>query len=64
MKDIYINSNLNSLTKFTSSSSRNTEFKGILSWNISQHENIHKPREEMGILFEFIGKPKETETIT
>ena len=35
---IYINSNLNSLTKFTSSS-RSTEFKGelkILPWNVSQ----------------------------
>ena len=35
MRDIYINSNLNPLTKFTSSS-RNTEFKDILPWNISQ----------------------------
>ena len=32
---IYINSNLNPLTKFTSSN-RSTEFKDILSWNISQ----------------------------
>ena len=32
---IYINSNLNSLTKFTSSS-KITEFKDILPWNISQ----------------------------
>ena len=35
MRDIYINSNLNPLTKFTSSS-RSTEFKDILLWNISQ----------------------------
>ena len=35
MRDIYINSNLNPLTKFTSSS-RSTEFKDILQWNIPQ----------------------------
>ena len=35
MRDILINSNLKTLTKFTSSS-RNTEFKDILSWDISQ----------------------------
>ena len=35
MSNIYINSNLNRLTKFTSSS-RSTEFKDILPWNISQ----------------------------
>ena len=35
MRDIYINSSLNPLTKFTSSS-RSTKFKDILSWNISQ----------------------------
>ena len=35
MSDIYVNSNLNPLTKFTSSS-RGTEFKDILPWNISQ----------------------------
>ena len=33
IRDIYINSNLNSLTKFTSSS-RSTEFKDILPWYI------------------------------
>ena len=32
MRDIYINSNLNPLAKFTSS----IEFKDILPWNISQ----------------------------
>ena len=35
MRDIYINSNLNPLTKFTRSS-RNTEFKAIVSWKISE----------------------------
>ena len=35
MRDTYINSNLNPLTKFTSSS-RSTKFKDILPWNISQ----------------------------
>ena len=34
MRDIYINSNPNLLATFTSS--RSTEFKDILSWNISQ----------------------------
>ena len=35
MRDIYINSNLNRLTKLTSSR-RSIEFKNILAWNISQ----------------------------
>ena len=35
MQDIYINSNLNALRKFTSSN-RSTKFKDILAWNISQ----------------------------
>ena len=35
MRDIYINSNLNPLTKFISSS-RSTEFKDMLWWSISQ----------------------------
>ena len=35
MRDIYMNSNLNPLTKFTSSS-RSTKLKDILPWNISQ----------------------------
>ena len=34
MKDIYINSNLNPRTKFTSS--RSTEFKDNLPWNVSK----------------------------
>ena len=51
---IYINSNLNQLTKFTSSS-RSTKFKDILPWNISQmitktpnqHKISHKLCDEM-----------------
>ena len=35
MRDIYINSNLSALTKLPSSS-RSTEFKDILPWNIYQ----------------------------
>ena len=35
VRDIHINPNLNLLTKYTSSS-RSTEFKDILPWNISQ----------------------------
>ena len=35
LRNIYINSNLNPLTEFTSSS-RSTKFKDILPWNISQ----------------------------
>ena len=35
MRDTYINVNLGPLTKFTTSS-RNTEFKDILPWNISK----------------------------
>ena len=34
-RDIYINFNLNLLKKFTSSS-KSSEFKDILPWNISQ----------------------------
>ena len=37
MRDIYISSNQNPLTKFTSSS-RSTKFKDVLPWNISQLE--------------------------
>ena len=36
MRDTYVNVDLNPLTKFTSRSSRKTEFKDILPWNISQ----------------------------
>ena len=35
LRDIYVNSNLNPLIKFTSSN-RSTKFKDILPWNISQ----------------------------
>ena len=35
MRDIYINSNLNLLTTFTSSN-RSTKYKNVLPWNISQ----------------------------
>ena len=35
VRDIYINFNLNPLTKFPSSS-RSTKFNDILPWNISQ----------------------------
>ena len=35
MRDIYINSNLNPLTKFTSSS-RSTKFEDIFPWDVSQ----------------------------
>ena len=69
MKDIYINSSMNPLTKFTSSS-RNTEFKDILPWSICQ--TIRKTiliRTRIVICyvmkwascFEFIGKSMETE---
>ena len=53
MRDTYINSNLNPLIKFPSSS-RSTEFKDILPWNISQMinpnqcENSHKLNDEVG----------------
>ena len=60
MRDIYINSNLNPNSEFTSSS-RSTEFKDILPRNISQmitkdrpnqHENSHKLCDETGHLVE------------
>ena len=44
MRDIYINFNLNPLTKFTSSS-RSTKFKDI--YNLNQHKNSHKLCDEM-----------------
>ena len=55
MRDIYINSNLNPLTKFTSSS-RSTEFKTILPGtndhkDYPNQQNSHKPHDESGILF-------------
>ena len=71
MRDIYINSNLNPLTKFTSSS-RSTEFKDILPWNISQMIMKTIPIStrivisyamKRDIPFEFDGKSVETVTI-
>ena len=51
MRYIYINSNLNQLTKFISSS-RRTEFKDILPNDhedlLNQHKNSHKPHGETG----------------
>ena len=57
-EDIYINSILNPLTKLTNSS-RSTEFKDILPWNISQmikdhpsqHKNSQRLCDEIGIPF-------------
>ena len=72
MRDICINSNLNPLTKFTSSS-RSTESKDILPWNISQmimktapiSTKIVKLSDELGYPHcEFNGKSMETETTT
>ena len=76
MRDIYINSNLNPLTKITSSS-RSTEFKDILPWIISQMiDNIipisttlvKSNAMKQGIpwvwCFEFGGKSIKIETIT
>ena len=59
MRDIYINSNLNPLTKFTSSS-RSTEFKDILSWNFFQMITKTVPVSTI----EFIGKSMESEITT
>ena len=72
MSNIYINSNLNRLTKFTSSS-KITQFKDILFWNISQIITKSIPIStrivissviKQGMLFEFGRKSMETETIT
>ena len=72
MRDIYCDSNLNPLTKFTSSR-RSTEFKDILSWKISQMIMKTTPIStrivisyavKWGIGFEFDGKSMETETTT
>ena len=61
MRDIYINSNLKLLTKFTSSS-RNTEFHDILPWNISQMITKTITISTRIVAFEFIVKSLETET--
>ena len=71
MRDIYINSNLNPLTNFTSSRLEALNIKisscGHLSNenedHPSQHENSYKLCSEIGhLVFEFIGKPMETES--
>ena len=58
MRDMYINSNLNPLTKFTSSSSEGLSLKisshgTSLKWSshedhLNQHENSHKLSDETG----------------
>ena len=74
MRDIYINSNPNPLTKFTSSS-RSTELKDILPWNISQMITKTIPITTRIVIsyamklcyascFEFDGKSMETGTTT
>ena len=72
MRDIYINYNLNPLTKFTSSSI-SIEFKDILPWNISQLITKTVPISmrivisyaiKRGIPLEFDGKSMETEITT
>ena len=65
MRDIYINSNLNLLTKFTSSS-RSSKLKDILPWNISQMimKTIPISTRIVVSYCEFDGKSMETETTT
>ena len=72
MRDIYINSNLNPLTKFTGSS-RSTKFKDIFPWNIPQLITKTIPISTRIFIsyavkqaspFKFDGKLMETETIT
>ena len=72
MRDIYINCKLNPLKKFTNSS-RSTEFKDILSWNISQMIAKTVPISRRIVIsykmkwassFEFKRKSMETETKT
>ena len=72
MRDIYINSNLNPLTTFTSSS-RSTKFKDIFPSNISQMMTKTIPIStrivisygmKWGSRCELVGKSKETETTT
>ena len=66
MRDIYINSNLNPLKKFTSSS-RSTKLKDILPWNISQMIPNTIPistRWKRASRCEFDGKSMKTETKT
>ena len=65
IRDIYINSNLNPLTRF-SSSSRSTEIKYILPWNISQMIMKTIPISTRIVISncEYDGKSMETETTT
>ena len=72
MRDIYISSKLNLLTKFTSSS-RSTELKDIFSWNISQmimktvlisRRIVISYTIKRGIPFQFDGESMETDTTT
>ena len=56
MRDIYINSNLKPLTKFTSSS-RSTEFKDILPWSISQMISKIIPNQHENSLHNETGHP-------
>ena len=66
MRDIYINSNLN--TEFTKNR-RSTKFKYILPWNISQMITNNVPISTIIVIsyaikwdWEFDGKSMETET--
>ena len=72
MRNIYISSNLNPLTNF-SSTSRSTNFKDILPWNISQMITKTIPISTRIIISyamkwvsccELVGKSMETETTT
>ena len=54
MRDIYINSNLN--TEFTKSS-RSSKFKYILPWNISQHKECPNQHKNSHKLFNKMGHP-------
>ena len=72
MRDIYINSKLNQLVEFINSS-RRTQFKDILPWNISQMITKTIPISTRIVIamqwnrashFEFDGKSMETETTT
>ena len=63
VRDIYINSNLNPFTKFTSSN-RGTEYKDILSMEHFSNDYEGYYTMKWDILFEFDGKSMETETST
>ena len=72
VRDMYINSNMNPLTKFTSSS-RSTGFNDILPWNISQMITKTVPISTRIVISyamkrasrcEFDGKSMETKTTT